>query len=213
MRDLKTIFCAVDFEVSEVLKRHAFVRVGASPFEVWENDTRRIVLSGIGLAPAATAFCWACSKFDFDEALNIGTAGATSAVKCAVPEYDFDEDFDIIRESPVENSGEILFARAYEISSVSSIEPYSDRVFQLSETGRKLASSSRPVQSAKHRQIAAAKGDLVDMEAYAHALAAEAFGKKLSVVKLVSDFSEECNIKANIKLLAKRLAHVKGVFC
>ena len=198
---LKMIFSAVDFEIDGALKKHRFAREISAPFEVWRNDSRRIVITGIGLTPAAAAFAWACGKFDFDE----------------------DAEFDVLYDGVSENSAAgsdgqtrksapLVFARAYGISRVSSIEPYSDRIFTLAERGRTLATSSRPVESLKRRTIAAAKGDLVDMEGYALAFAADVFGKKLSMIKMVSDFSQDCDINANIRKLSRRLANVRGIF-
>ena len=209
---MKMIFCAADFEVPYVLQKHNFKKIYSEPFEVWQNATSTIVLTGIGLTPAACAFAWVCKNFDFDEALNIGTCGASASVECVLAPFDEFEEFDVISENSNEKKPEVLFARAYEISEVCSIEPYSEKRFKLSDTGRTLATSRRPVASAKRRAMAGEKGELVDMEGYALAFAAEVFGKKLSMIKLVSDFSEECNINENIKSLQKRLAHVKGVF-
>lgn len=203
---------AVDFEAEEVFKRHNYALVNSEPFQVWQNDVSRLIITGIGLVPAATAFAWAASKFDFDEAINIGPAGASSAVKCIVQEYDEEARFDIIRGDQDKNKDEVVFANAYEVSVVSSIEPYNDFVFELSQGGRKLATSSRPVSTRKQRDEAAAKGDLVDMEGYALAMAAKVFSKKLSIIKIVSDFSEQCDIHRNILSLQRRLANIKGVF-
>lgn len=203
---------AVDFEAEEVFKRHNYALVNSEPFQVWQNDVSRLIITGIGLAPAATAFAWAVSKFDFYEAINIGSAGASSAVKCVVQEYDEEARFDITRGDQDKNKDEVVFANAYEVSVVSSIEPYSDFVFEVSQAGRKLVTSSRPVLTRKQRDEAAAKGDLVDMEGYALAMAAKVFSKKLSIIKIVSDFSEQCDIHRNILSLQRRLANIKGVF-
>lgn len=208
----KIIFCAADFEITDVLKRHNYIKERSEPFEVWRNEKSFLILSGIGLAPAALAFAWACSQFDFDEALNIGTCGASSAVQCVMEPFDLNGDVHVIREKPAEKKPSVVFASAYEISEVRSIEPYSDLHFKLSDTGRTLATSSRPVSTARRRALAGEKGELVDMEGYAFAFAAKVFGKKISMIKLVSDFSEECNINENIKSLQKRLSHVVGVF-
>lgn len=209
---LRTIFMAVDFEAEEVFKRHNYALVNSEPFQVWQNDVSRLIITGIGLVPAATAFAWAVSKFDFDEAINIGSAGASSAVKCVVQEYDEEARFDITRGDQDKNKDEVVFANAYEVSVVSSIEPYSDFVFEVSQAGRKLVTSSRPVLTRKQRDEAAAKGDLVDMEGYALAMSAKVFSKKLSIIKIVSDFSEQCDIHRNILSLQRRLANIKGVF-
>ncbi len=206
------IFCATDFEAVYVLQKYNYKKICETPFEVWQNASSTLVFTGIGLTSASCAFAWACSKFDFAEALNIGTCGASSSVRCVLEPFECDEDFAVISEKPEDKKPEVLFARAYEISEVCSIEPYSDRRFVLSKTGRTLATSSRPVSSAKRRVIAGEKGELVDMEGYALAFAANIFGKKLSMIKLVSDFSENCDIKENIKSLQKRLANLTGVF-
>ena len=209
---LKMIFSATDFEVKDALEKFEYKKVAEAPFEVWRNDTCRLIITGIGLTPAATGFAWACSEFDFEEALNVGTCGATSAVKCNLKEFSHDEPFKVISELPHERVAEVDFASAYEISRVSSIEPYSDKVFDLSPTGRTLATSSRPVSTAKRRALAGEKGDLVDMEGYAFAFAAEVFHKKISMIKLVSDFSEECDIMTNIRILSRRLSNIEGIF-
>jgi len=209
---MKIIFCAADFEVEYVLKMHNFKKIYSEPFEVYQNDSAFLILTGIGLTPAATAFAWACSKFDFDEAINIGTCGASSAVECVLEPFEHTDPVYVISEKPEDKKPQVVFASAYEISEVCSIEPYTDKRFKLSDTGRTLATSSRPVASAKRRAMAGEKGELVDMEGYAFAFAAQVFGKKISLIKLVSDFSEECNINENIKSLQKRLAHVVGVF-
>ena len=209
---MKIIFCAADFEVTHVLAMHNFKKIYSEPFEVYQNETAILILTGIGLTPAATAFAWACSKFDFDEALNIGTCGASAAVQCVLEPFEHTDDVYVISEKPEEKKPEVVFASAYEISEVCSIEPYTDKRFKLSDTGRTLATSSRPVATAKRRALAGEKGELVDMEGYAFAFAANVFGKKISMIKLVSDFSEECNITENIKSLQKRLALVVGVF-
>lgn len=209
---LKMIFSATDFEVKDALVKYDYKKVADVPFQVWRNDTCRLIITGIGLTPASVGFAWACSEFDFEEALNVGTCGATAAVKCNVKQFSHDDPFEVIAELPEERTNEVDFASAYAISQVSSIEPYSDKVFKLASKGRTLTSSSRPVSTAKRRALAGQKGDLVDMEGYAFAFAAEVFHKKISMIKLVSDFSEECDIMTNIRILSKRLSNIEGIF-
>ena len=92
------------------------------------------------------------------------------------------------------------------------MEPYNDREFALAENGKTLATSSRPVVSYEDRKKAARLGELVDMEGYAFAAAAELFGKKLEMIKMLTDFSENCDISENITLLRDRLAGCEGIW-
>ena len=50
------------------------------------------------------------------------------------------------------------------------------------------------------------------MEGYALARAAEVFGKKISMVKMVTDFSHECDISGNIKKMSEKFAQMEGVW-
>ena len=74
------IFAAAISEVGGVLNspKFGYRRVSEKPFEVWENPTKVAVITGIGLANAATALAWAAGEYDFDFAVNIGAAGAAS---------------------------------------------------------------------------------------------------------------------------------------
>ncbi|MFR6032888.1 MAG: hypothetical protein ACLUKN_06720 [Bacilli bacterium] len=65
---------------------------------------------------------------------------------------------------------------------------------------------------AKTAQYAGKFGQLVDMEGYAIARAAELFGKKLEMIKMLTDFSENCDISENITLLRDRLADCEGIW-
>ena len=56
-------------------------RIYSKPFEVWKNDTRVLIITGIGLVNASLAFSWAVDYIGFDKALNIGAAGSTSALE------------------------------------------------------------------------------------------------------------------------------------
>lgn len=78
----KVIFMAAEVEAAAALAEHAFTCISKEPFQVWENASRLLVITGIGPVNASCAFSWAASKFRFDTAFNIGTAGATAAVRC-----------------------------------------------------------------------------------------------------------------------------------
>ena len=55
-------------------------------------------------------------------------------------------------------------------------------------------------------------GELVDMEGYALASLAEVYGKKISMVKMVTDFSPDCDIFANIIKLSEKFAPVRELW-
>ena len=97
------IFAASLWEIGGVLKsaEFSYKKVRETPYQVWENDTKTVVITRIGLANAATAFSWAASELDFESAINIGAAGAAS------PKFGAQE------------LGEI-----FDVRSVSCIEPY-----------------------------------------------------------------------------------------
>lgn len=193
-------------EAEYAIARRGFKLSASLPYEVWEGDGKILIVSGIGLVNASLAFAWAARNYDFSEALNIGAAGSTGAVKCRKSAENPDDlgDAEILSCT----CGELKYGAFYEIGAVSCIEPYNEKEYALSRTGVRLATSSRPAQTAAERAYAAKKGDLVDMEGYAFAAAAELFSKKIRIVKMVSDFSPECDIHENIMLLRTRLAEI-----
>ena len=184
------IFAAAISEVGGVLNspKFGYRRVSEKPFEVWENPTK---VTGIGLANAATALAWAAGEYDFDFAVNIGAAGAASGKFGAA---DVGAYFDITR--------------------IACVEPYCETVYELGALGgartATLATSSRPASTAAQRARAAGFGELVDMEGWALARAAEAFSKKLFVRKILTDFSPECDIKAGILSVCAALGELEN---
>lgn len=187
------IFAAAISEVGGVLNspKFGYRRVSEKPFEVWENPTKVAVITGIGLANAATALAWAAGEYDFDFAVNIGAAGAASGKFGAA---DVGAYFDITR--------------------IACVEPYCETVYELDALGgahtATLATSSRPASTAAQRARAAGFGELVDMEGWALARAAEAFSKKLFVRKILTDFSPECDIKAGILSVCAALGELEN---
>lgn len=175
------IFAAAKIEVGAALgsPKFAYRRVRERPFEVWENPSKIVVLTGIGLANAATALAWAAGEYDFDSAVNIGSAGAAS-----------------------EKFGAADIGAYFDVTRVACIEPYCEAVYALGALGgvrtAALATSSRPASSAAQRAHAAGFGEIVDMEGWALARAAEAFSKRLFIRKILTDFSPGCDISANI---------------
>ena len=80
---LKPVFMAMRSEAEEALmdRRFGFRLVRTEPFEVWRNDTRLVILSGIGLVNSSMAFAWAAKEFEFESAFNVGAAGATDIAR------------------------------------------------------------------------------------------------------------------------------------
>lgn len=190
MRGLKktAIFAATVWEIGGALKspKFAYRQICKEPFEVWENETKIAVVTRIGLASASLGFSWAARNFDFDTAINIGSVGA------ADPKF-----------------GAKHIGAYFDISQIKCIEPYCQSVFKLEALGgiatATLATSSRPVSTAVDRLEASKSGELVDMEGWALAQAAQAFAKKLFMRKILTDFSPECDIHANILSVCRSL--------
>ena len=141
------IFAATLWEVGGVVKSPEFgyKRVCEFPFEVWENDTKRLIITRIGLASSSLAFAWAAQRYAFDEAINIGSVGAA--------------DSSLGRED---------IGRYFDITKVSCIEPYCETHFELPVLGgietATLATTSRPVSTLEERAYAAKFGRVADME-------------------------------------------------
>ena len=190
---LNAVFCATSWECSHALKtkEYKFEKICAEPFEVWRNRTKIVVITGMGLVAASAAFAWAAENFKFGEALNVGAAGLVRAGK---------------------GRGKIRLGESFKISSVACLEPYNERVFKLARSGKTLVSSSRIVSTAEEREYAGKFGELVDMEGYALASLAEVYGKKISMVKMVTDFSPDCDIFANIIKLSEKFAPVRELW-
>lgn len=187
------IFAAAKSEVGGVLNspKFGYRMVSERPFEVWENPTKAVVITGIGLANAATAFAWAAGEYDFGFAVNIGAAGAASG-----------------------KFGAADIGAYFDITGIACVEPYCEAVYELGTLGgaraATLATSSRPASTAAQRARAAGFGELVDMEGWALARAAEAFSKKLFVRKILTDFSPECDIKAGILSVCTSLKELEN---
>lgn len=187
------IFAATLWEVGGVVKspKFGYRRVCEFPFEVWENDTKRLVITRIGLASSSLAFAWAAQRFTFDEAINIGSVGAADS-----------------------SLGRGDIGKYFDITKVSCIEPYCETHFELSVLGgietATLATTSRPVSTLEERAYAAKFGRVADMEGWALAQAAQAYSKKLYMRKILSDFSPECDIHASILAVCAALEKLEN---
>ncbi len=196
------VFLATRREADEALGCREFGFVQIRPdvfadFEVWENDTRYVFISGVGLVNAAACFAWAAKNYDFDFSINVGAAGDVGSG------LNFG-DFALIEKSVC-------------------LEPYNPKkiVFDISKFGdfgalakfrKSLGSASRPVVSEKARAAAGRVCELVDMEGYAFARAAEALGKNIALLKFVSDFSPSCDIPKNIEALRSKMNDLKSLW-
>ena len=108
------IFAAAKSEVGGVLNspKFGYRMVSERPFEVWENPTKAVVITGIGLANAATAFAWAAGEYDFGFAVNIGAAGAASG-----------------------KFGAADIGAYFDITGIACVEPYCEAVYELGTLG------------------------------------------------------------------------------
>ncbi len=189
------VFVATRMEAERALakKAYGYEEVSKSPFEIWQNASRVVVVTGIGLVNASMAFAWAVRNFDFESAFNIGAAGATVA-------------------GGTDGCVSARVGEMFAISSVTCMEPYNRSRIDIGDSGIPLVTSSRPVISRADRVSAGKYAPLVDMEGYALAKGASIFSKKLYMLKCVSDFSPECDIVGNIKALAESMAAAKNVW-
>ncbi len=173
---MKTIIFATYLEAEFAIKKFGFQKLDCLAFDVYENKSARLCISGIGPANAAVCTAYLLNNFLITEILNIGACGALK------------QGFAL---------GDI-----FEISKVLSADPYCDKVFELQKNGLSLISSSKPIVRDEKRAELSLKAELVDMECYGILLALSAFNfdiKKFKAIKLVSDFSKNCDIEMNIK--------------
>lgn len=190
---LTVIFCATTWECESALKdkNYGFKKICEAPFEVWRNRSKIVVITGIGLVNASVAFAWAVRKFKFENALNVGAVGL--AISKNMPK-------------------KIELGKCYKISKVNCLEPYNDNVYKLGRVGKTLVSASRPISTIEERTYAGKFGELIDMEGYALARSADIFSKKISMIKMLTDFSDKCDIHANILALSKGFAKMEEIW-
>lgn len=192
---LRAVFFATRLEAAHVLadKLFGYEQICAEPFRVWRNGKNLIIVTGIGLVNASLGFAWAADNFEFSDALNIGAAGATIVDENAEPDPS-------------------IMGRVCNISKAVCLEPYNGLSFDIADDGERLVTSSRPVETRADRIAAGRLAPLADMEGYAFARAASIYGKKLSMIKMVTDFSQECDIFANIEKMAVRFAEMRDLW-
>lgn len=190
---LKVVFCATLWECESALKNknYGFKKICEAPFEVWRNKSKIVVITGIGLVNASVAFAWATKKFKFEESLNIGAVGLA-----------------ITKKMPKK----IELGKCYKISKVKCLEPYNDEVYKLGNSGKTLVSASRPISTTDERMRAGKFGELIDMEGYALVRSASIFSKKIEMIKMLTDFSEKCDIHANILRLSEDFAEMDNIW-
>lgn len=190
---LKVVFCATIWECESALKNknYGFKKICEVPFEVWRNKSKIVVITGIGLVNASVAFAWATKKFKFEESLNIGAAGLSISKK--MPK-------------------KIELGKCFKISKVNCLEPYNNEVYKLGRVGKTLVSASRPISTTEERTYAGKFGELIDMEGYALARSASIFSKKIEMIKMLTDFSEKCDIHANILAFSEGFAKMEEIW-
>ena len=172
---MKTLIFACRLEADSFIEKFEFKQISEHPFEVFKSDDALLYVSGIG--PLAAALC---ANYAVNQgATKILNAGACGDLKCK------------------HELGTVL-----EVSSIISNEPYCGKSFDLQGGGATLITSSRPVDTDGERAALSTKADVVDMEAYgiSSALALNNFDfSNFKAIKFVSDFSQTCDIEANIR--------------
>ena len=130
--------------------------------------------TGPGKVAAATGTAWALAQVRPSIVVNVGTAGAL--------------------HEHLEGLHEISSVAQHDLD-VSALEAITGRTFErrieLNPTGLRLVTGDVFVADSRVRDELATIADLVDMEGYAVAAAARAFGVDVRLVKYVSDTADE----------------------
>jgi adenosylhomocysteine nucleosidase len=156
-----------------------------------------VLVTGVGKVNAAVAVATTLGEFSPSRVVNLGTAGALhdglagTYVVRRVIQHDFDDE------------------ALYELTGLHAAEP-----IDLAEDGLVLATGDTFVTSGRFRADLAKAADLVDMEGYAVAHAAQVAGVPVTLVKEVSDSADAAAHRSwrdSIDICAERLgAWVRG---
>jgi len=163
-----------------------------TPFPIFRNDRRILMISGIGKAHAAAATAYGCAVFNPGQVINAGAAGA----------LDMDH--------PLGEIYQIRKVIEHDRPHLLTNRPVSHKPAQMNGiNGAVLASGDRPVIDPGDRLQLSGLADLVDMEAAAVAQTCLTMGVPCYVFKLVSDALHHSNgidIIKNIRSFRSRLS-------
>jgi adenosylhomocysteine nucleosidase len=135
-------------------------------------ETIPVLVAGVGKVRAATATAWACGNLAPGVILNVGTAGA---LRPDVPKQRVLEVGTVLQH---DLDGE-------SIARLIGSDP--GPPLTLADTEHVLATGDRFISTPADRDALARHADLVDMEGYAVAAAAQQLGVPVRLAKVVSD--------------------------
>lgn len=185
---MKALIFATKLEADFAVSNFKFEKVKDEKFEIYRSNDALLAVSGIGVLSASLCAQYILRKYEISKILNLGACGALN---------------------PKWKTGEV-----FEIGKVVCADSFCDDEFLLCGGKHTLVSSSRPIKTNAERNHYASVADFADMECYGILKTLSVFGfdlKNFSAIKVVSDFSENCEIKKNIPLVAKNLE--EGVVC
>ena len=179
---MKALIFATKMEAEPAIKSFGFEAADCAEFEIYKNAGAVLAVSGIGILASALCAQFLIKNFEIEKILNAGACGALS------------------------KKGEL--GGVFEIGKVLCADPYCEDEFLIGSENNTLISSSRPIVSAEARARFSKVADFADMECYG-ILKSLAFSKfpleNFAAVKVVSDFSEGCDIKKNIPQIMPNL--------
>ena len=180
---MKALIFATKTEADFAIKKFRFLRSDCAEFEIYKTPKAVLAVSGIGILSAALCAQFLLGNFEIEKILNVGACGALS------------------------KRGEV--GEVFEIGKVLCADPYCGEEFFIGGSGNTLISSSRPIVSAEGRARFSKTADFADMECYGILKSLALFGfdlKNFAALKVVSDFSENCDIKKNIPNIMQNCA-------
>ncbi len=176
------ITCALLAEASFLIEHYALKKTDDKHFNVYENDTIKLIISGIGKIDAASATIYLLQKYQAkkeDTLFNIGTCTTT-------------------KES-------IMIGELFTIKKI--IDLATSNIYHLTKEGVALTCVDKTLDSKQ-----GIKTSLADMESVGVFLAAKRFikGEHIMIVKVVSD-KTDVSIPEAKEIQALFQAHIKTI--
>lgn len=179
---MKAIIFATHLEADFAISAFGFRKIADEKFDIFLGEDCVLAISGIGILSASLCVQYLLKKFTITKILNVGACGALTKK---------------------EEIGEV-----FEIGKVICADHFCDEIFAIGKSNNTLISSSCAIKKDDERAHFAKLADFVDMECYGilKAISISDFDmKNFSAIKVVSDFSEGCDIKKNIVFVIKNL--------
>lgn len=186
---MEIIIVATELEILPILKNFSYKKVFENPFVVYENSSKKIVISGIGKTKAKACTHWILNRFKVKSLVNVGACGT-------------------LKEGM--NRGDIFCISEVLLNGSSSRIIFSDK----HRGGKILLTSDIAIKRKSDRLEKSKLADVVDMELYGIAEAILGTNNDINILssyKMVSDTTEECNIIENIKNLRDKLLTMENI--